>query len=109
MLEEQIILLLVVAAGVAIVAQRFRLPYTVALVVSGLALGLVHMETGRRLSKELVFAVFLPALLFEAAFHLDAHPQETGGRNRRGTGPLLPRRGPGGRTRQGRMTADRLL
>lgn len=82
-LEERIILLLVVAATVAIIAQRWRLPYTVALVVAGLGLGMLHLESGLHLSKELVFAVFLPALLFEAAFHLDINHFQ------RNAGPIL--------------------
>ena len=71
-LSGSIILLLLVAAAVALVARRVRLPYTVALVVAGLVLSaspLLHPPT---LTKELLFAVFLPGLLFEAAFHLDA-------------------------------------
>ncbi len=79
-LEEKIILLLIVAATVAMLAQRWRLPYTVALVVTGLGLGIMEVESGLHLSKELVFAVFLPALLFEAAFHLDIrHFRENAG------------------------------
>ena len=71
-LSGSIILLLLVAAAVALAARRLRLPYTVALVVAGLLLSaspLLHPPT---LTKELLFAVFLPGLLFEAAFHLDA-------------------------------------
>jgi CPA1 family monovalent cation:H+ antiporter len=71
-LSGSIILLLLVAAAVALAARRLRLPYTVTLVVAGLLLSaspLLHPPT---LTKELLFAVFLPGLLFEAAFHLDA-------------------------------------
>jgi CPA1 family monovalent cation:H+ antiporter len=82
-LEEQIILLLVAAAAVAMLAGRLRLPYTVALVLAGLALGLLDLQMDLHLSKELVFAIFLPALLYEAAFHLDVE------RFRRNSGPIL--------------------
>jgi len=71
-LSGSIILLFLVAAAVALAARRLRVPYTVALVVAGLLLGaspLLHPPT---LTKELLFAVFLPGLLFEAAFHLEA-------------------------------------
>ncbi len=82
-IEEQIILLLVAAATVAMLAGKLRLPYTVALVLAGLGLGLFHLPLELHLSKELVFAIFLPALLYEAAFHLDI------GRFRRNAGPIL--------------------
>lgn len=55
----------------AIAARRFRVPYTVALVLAGLGLGLIHLFEPPHLTKDLLYAVFLPGLLFEAAFHLD--------------------------------------
>ncbi len=69
--ETGFVLLFVVATAVAIGARRFRLPYTVALVLAGLALGIVHLFDPPPLTKELLYAVFLPGLLFEAAFHLE--------------------------------------
>jgi len=68
---ESFVLLFVVATAVAIGARRFRLPYTVALVLAGLALGLVRLFAPPDLTKELLYSVFLPGLLFEAAFHID--------------------------------------
>jgi CPA1 family monovalent cation:H+ antiporter len=60
-----------VAAVVALVARRLRVPYSVALVVAGVALGSTNVVTPPMLTKELLFTVFLPGLLFEAAFHLE--------------------------------------
>jgi CPA1 family monovalent cation:H+ antiporter len=65
------ILLFVVATAVAITARRLRIPYTAALVLAGLLLGVVHAFEVPHLTKELLFTVFLPGLLFEAAFHLE--------------------------------------
>ncbi len=68
--------LLIVASIVAMIARRVKLPYTVALVLAGLALGAVESQLhfvdldAVRLTPELLFTLFLPALLFEAAFHL---------------------------------------
>src|SRR3954465_6121343 len=67
-----IVVLFVVAAIVAVAAKRLRLPYTVALVVAGLGLGLTGLLNPPSLTKDLLFTLFLPGLLFEAAFHLDA-------------------------------------
>lgn len=63
--------LFAVASMVAVAARRFRVPYTVALVVAGLLLGTAHGFDPPHLTKELLYAIFLPGLLFEAAFHLD--------------------------------------
>ncbi len=71
-IEEALILLLIVAAAVAIVARRVGVPYTVGLVLVGLALGLTNLFNDLQLSSDLVFYVFLPILLFEAAFNLEA-------------------------------------
>ncbi|MEZ4457341.1 MAG: Na+/H+ antiporter [Gemmatimonadales bacterium] len=70
--ETRLILLFSIAAGVAIVVRQRRLPYTVALVLAGLGLGILHLFAPPPLTKRLVFSLFLPGLLFEAAFHIDA-------------------------------------
>ena len=68
---EAAFILFCVASAVTIVTQRLRLPYTVALVVAGLVLGALHTVEPRELTKDLLFALPRPGLLFEAAFHLD--------------------------------------
>ena len=70
--EEALVFLLIIAAAVAIVARRVGVPYTVGLVIIGLALGLVTKIDAITLSSDLVFYVFLPLLLFEAGFNLEA-------------------------------------
>ncbi len=71
--ETQVLLLLLIASFVAIVARRFRLPYTLALVAAGLVLGFVDLPalSGISLNAELLLLLLLPALLFEAAFHIE--------------------------------------
>ncbi len=68
-----VILLYCVATVVAIVTQRLRVPYTAALLLVGVALGGLHIVALPHLTKELLFALFLPGLLFEAAYHLEVH------------------------------------
>lgn len=70
--ETLIIGLLLIAALVAIVAQRLRLPYTVALVVVGLFITMLPKAASLQveLTPGLIFALLLPPLLFEAAFHI---------------------------------------
>ncbi len=55
---------------VAIIARRLRLPYTVGLVMAGLALALGHIDIGVQLTHDFIFDVILPPLLFEAALNL---------------------------------------
>lgn len=69
----QVLALLMVAALVGMGARRVRLPYTLALVLAGIGLGLVHLPelSGVHLTPDLLLAIFLPALLFEAAYHVE--------------------------------------
>ncbi len=64
--------LFLVATAVAVAARYLRVPYTVALVAAGLLLGASRVLSPPHLTRELLYAVFLPGLIFEAAFHLDA-------------------------------------
>jgi monovalent cation:H+ antiporter, CPA1 family len=68
--ETLIIELLLIASLVAIAVQRLRIPYTVALVIVGLIItSQSPMEI--ELTPELILALFVPPLVFEAAFHLN--------------------------------------
>lgn len=67
--ETLIIELLLAASIVAIVVQRLRIPYTVALVLVGLAFT-AFPDTHLELTPELILGIFVPPLVFEAAFHI---------------------------------------
>ena len=68
---ESMEILLLIAAVVAMVVRRLRLPYTVALVLTGaaMALGPAHFHVA--LTKQLIFTAFLPPLIFEAALQIE--------------------------------------
>src|ERR1043165_2089668 len=51
-------------------ARRLHVPYSVGLVLSGIALALLPFTPDVELTKQLVFTAFLPPLIFEAAFQL---------------------------------------
>lgn len=68
--EALIVLLFTIATAVAIAARRLKMPYTVALVVAGLGLGAARLFPAPHLTKNLLYGIFLPGLIFEAAFHL---------------------------------------
>jgi len=72
------IVILIIACAMALVAKRLRLPYTIVLVVAGLIVSLLNglgdatrLGINIKLSPELLLQLFLPILLFEAAFHVD--------------------------------------
>jgi CPA1 family monovalent cation:H+ antiporter len=73
------IVLLILVSLVAMVARRWRVPYTVALVVAGLGVSLLsqHLmpgfDMGLHLTPDLVFTVLLPVLIYEAAFHFELY------------------------------------
>lgn len=70
---EGFLLLFGIAAAVALTARRFGFPYPVALVLTGLAMGATGwFHAPVQLTHDLLFAVILPGLVFEAAYHLDA-------------------------------------
>jgi CPA1 family monovalent cation:H+ antiporter len=62
--------LLVVAIPVALVTRRFAFPYTIGLVVTGIGLALTGRDFNAVLTRELIYSVILPPLLFEAAINL---------------------------------------
>ena len=69
LIEEAIIILLLIASVVAIMAKRFKIPYTVGLVLMGLVLGLLSAQK-IDISPEVILALLVPPLVFDAAFHI---------------------------------------
>lgn len=63
--------LLSVASLVALAAKRVRMPYTVALVLVGIAVGFFEVLHRIEISKEVLLLVFLPPLLFEGTLAMD--------------------------------------
>ncbi|MDB4905182.1 MAG: Na+/H+ antiporter [Mucilaginibacter sp.] len=51
------------------VAQKIRVAYPILLVLAGLPLGFVPFLRGIQIQPELIFAIFLPPLLYEAAWN----------------------------------------
>jgi CPA1 family monovalent cation:H+ antiporter len=63
-------LLLLIAAVVAMLTRRFRLPYSAGLVAAGIVLAFVPYAPKIELTKDLIFTALLPPLLFEAAYYI---------------------------------------
>ena len=67
---EQAGFLVLVASLVAGLARKLRMPYTVGLVLTGIVLAVSPLAPPAPLTKSLIFSVFLPPLVFEAAFNI---------------------------------------
>lgn len=67
---ETVAILLLVAAAVALLAQRLRMPYATGLVVTGIALANIPHAPHVSMTRDLIFTVLLPPLIFEAALFL---------------------------------------
>jgi len=72
--SESAALLLLIAAVVAMLTRRLRLPYSAGLVAAGMGLALLPFSPRLSLTKELLFTALLPPLIFEAAFHIPWKP-----------------------------------
>ena len=88
-LLDDLLLLLLGAMGVAILTRRWRIPYTVGLVVAGMVIGILRhqgiLPTGGghfEMTEEVILLILLPPLLFEGAMN-------TSLRQLREQGPLI--------------------
>ncbi len=67
---EILMVLLLVASAVGFALKWVRVPYSVALVIVGLAIGSSHLFPRVEMTPELILFVCLPALLFEASWNI---------------------------------------
>lgn len=68
---ELLTLLLAIALATALIARALRFPYTLALPVVGLLLGVFAPMPGLGLDPDITLFIFLPVLLFEGAWHVE--------------------------------------
>ncbi|MEZ5712621.1 MAG: sodium:proton antiporter [Sphingobium sp.] len=67
-------LLLFIASLVAMLTRKWGVPYSVGLVIAGIALALLPFGIEMPLTPELIFEFFLPPLVFEAAIQIAWKP-----------------------------------
>ena len=65
---ETVILLLIAVLALAAFARKLVIPYPILLVIGGLVLGLIPGVPTLRLDPDIVFLVFLPPILWSAAY-----------------------------------------
>jgi monovalent cation/hydrogen antiporter len=70
---EAFALLMCAVIGVVLVGRRLKIPYPIALVIGGLGISLIPGLPVVRIQPDVIFLVFLPPLLYAAAWFTSVH------------------------------------
>jgi Na+/H+ antiporter len=65
-----VIFILAVMIGLSAIADKVKLPYPILLIVAGIAVGFIPSIPHIELNPEIIFLIFLPPLLYDAAFNI---------------------------------------
>nr|WP_276900249.1 Na+/H+ antiporter [Pedobacter kyonggii] len=65
-----VIFILAVMIGLSAVADRIKIPYPILLIIAGIAVGFVPSLPPIDINPEIIFLIFLPPLLYDAAFNV---------------------------------------
>ncbi|MFC0513803.1 Na+/H+ antiporter [Mucilaginibacter angelicae] len=65
-----VIFILAVMIGLSAMADKVKLPYPILLIIAGIAVGFVPSIPNIELNPEIIFLIFLPPLLYDAAFNI---------------------------------------
>ncbi|MDR3714303.1 MAG: Na+/H+ antiporter [Puia sp.] len=65
-----VIFILAIMIGLSAIADKIRLPYPVLLISVGIAIGFIPTLPNIELDPEVIFLIFLPPLLYDAAFNI---------------------------------------
>ncbi|GGH14348.1 Na+/H+ antiporter [Mucilaginibacter phyllosphaerae] len=65
-----VIFMLIVMIGLSAVADKIKLPYPVLLIMGGIGVGFIPSMPKIELNPEIIFLIFLPPLLYDAAFNI---------------------------------------
>lgn len=65
-----VIFILAIMIGLSAIADKVKLPYPILLIVAGIGIGFIPSLPDVELNSEIVFLIFLPPLLYDAAFNI---------------------------------------
>ncbi len=65
-----VILVMAIMIGLSALADKIRLPYPILLITAGIGIGFIPAMPGIELNPEVIFLIFLPPLLYDAAFNI---------------------------------------
>ena len=66
-----VIFIMAIMIGLSAMADSVRIPYPVLLITAGIAIGFIPTLPVIELNPEVVFLIFLPPLLYDAAFNIN--------------------------------------
>jgi CPA1 family monovalent cation:H+ antiporter len=65
-----VIIIMAIMIGLSAIADKIKLPYPILLIVAGIGIGFIPAMPEINLNPEVVFLIFLPPLLYDAAFNI---------------------------------------
>jgi len=65
-----VLFILAIMIGLSAMADKTKLPYPIILIVAGIAMGFIPSLPPMELNPEIIFLIFLPPLLYDAAFNI---------------------------------------
>lgn len=65
-----IIFILAIMIGLSAIADKIKLPYPILLIIAGIAVGFIPSLPVIEINPEIIFLIFLPPLLYDAAFNI---------------------------------------
>jgi Na+/H+ antiporter len=65
-----VIFIMAIMIGLSAIADKVKLPYPILLIVGGIGIGFIPSLPKVELNPEIVFLIFLPPLLYDAAFNI---------------------------------------
>src|SRR5580698_10012702 len=72
-----VLIILGIMIGLSALADKIKLPYPILLIVAGIAIGFIPQLPNIVLNPEVVFLIFLPPLLYDAAFNISFNEFKT--------------------------------
>ncbi|MBO9566133.1 MAG: Na+/H+ antiporter [Niastella sp.] len=65
-----VIIIMAIMIGLSAIADKIKLPYPILLIAAGIGIGFIPTMPEIKLNPEVVFLIFLPPLLYDAAFNI---------------------------------------
>jgi len=72
-----VLIILAIMIGLSAIADKVKLPYPVLLIMAGIAVGFLPFLPDIELDPDIVFLIFLPPLLYDAAFNISFNEFKT--------------------------------
>jgi Na+/H+ antiporter len=72
-----VIFIMAVMIGLSALADKVRIPYPILLIIAGITVGFIPTLPNVEINPEIVFLIFLPPLLYDAAFNISYNDFKT--------------------------------